>query len=97
MTEKLAKCDASDVEERIHTIRGQKVILDSDLAAMYGVETKVLNRAIKRNIHRFPSDFIFRLTKQESDALRCQTGTSNGRGGRRYSPLPLFCRVQALA
>ena len=82
MTEELAKYDASSVGARILKIRGQKVILDSDLAAVYGVQTKALNRAEKRNVHRFPPDFIFRLTKDEDDALRCQIGTSNGRGGR---------------
>jgi hypothetical protein len=86
MTESLAKYDADMVRERIFTIRGQKVILDHDLAAVYGVETKALNRAVKRNANRFPPDFIFQLTKDEDEALRCQIGTSNGRGGRRYLP-----------
>jgi hypothetical protein len=77
---------AVTVDSHIITVRGKKVILDHDLAAVYGVETKALNRAVKRNQHRFPDDFIFRLTKQEDDALRYQIGTSNGRGGRRYLP-----------
>ncbi len=65
----------------IQVIRGQKVILDTDLAALYEVETKQLNRAVKRNLSRFPEEFMFRLTADE--ALRCQLGTSNtGRGGR---------------
>ena len=79
----------------IHLIRGERVILDSDLARIYGVETKSLNRAVKRNPERFPSDFVFQLTKDELTALRYQFGTSNlrsqiaiskGRGGRRYPP-----------
>ena len=75
------------LESRILTLRGQKVILDSDLAAIYGVETKALNRAAKRNAKRFPSDFVFQLTSEEAEFLRCQFGTSNeGRGGRRFLP-----------
>jgi hypothetical protein len=64
------------VERRIYLIRGEKVMLDYDLAFLYGVETKVLNRAVKRNIDRFPSDFFFQLTVDELDSLRCQIGTS---------------------
>lgn len=75
------------IEKKILLISGKKVMLDSDLAALYGVETKVLKRAVRRNIERFPADFMFQLTSEESSFLRCQIGTSNkGRGGRRYSP-----------
>ncbi len=75
------------VENLIHLARGEKVMLDADLAALYGVETKALNRAVKRNQSRFPPDFMFRLTNEEAVALRFQTGTSKaGRGGRRYLP-----------
>lgn len=75
------------IEKAIYLIRGEKVMLDRDLASLYGVETKVLNRAVKRNLRRFPLDFMFQLTAEESDLLRCQIGTSNkGRGGRRYLP-----------
>ena len=75
------------IERRIYLIRGQKVMLDSDLAALYLVETKALNRAVRRNIERFPEDFMFQLTTEEAESLRCQFGTSNvGRGGRRYLP-----------
>jgi len=75
------------IEKAIYLIRGEKVMLDHDLALLYGVETKVLNRAVKRNLQRFPSDFMFQLTAEEADRLRCQIGTSNeGRGGRRYLP-----------
>jgi phage regulator Rha-like protein len=75
------------IERAIILVRGEKVMLDSDLAGIYGVETKALNRAVKRNENRFPLDFMFQLTAKESETLRCQTGTSNeGRGGRRYLP-----------
>lgn len=74
--------------QRIHLIRGHKVMLDADLAELYGVPTKALNQAVKRNAERFPADFMFQLSADESLALRSQTVTSNtsGRGGRRYSP-----------
>jgi hypothetical protein len=74
------------IEKAILLIRGEKVILDSTLAEMYGVETKQLKRAVRRNINRFPSDFMFELTKEEFDGLRYQFGTSN-RGGARYRPM----------
>ncbi|HZZ95181.1 MAG TPA: ORF6N domain-containing protein [Usitatibacter sp.] len=82
------------IEERIVWVRGQKVMLDSDLAELYGVETKALNRAVARKAVRFPADFMFQLTVEEVRLLRCQFGTSNGeampgatgRGGRRYLP-----------
>jgi ORF6N domain len=71
----------------IATLRGQRVILDSDLAALYGVETKRFNEAIKRNGARFPADFMFQLAPTEFESLRSQFATSNvGRGGRRYAP-----------
>ena len=63
------------IEERIFTIRGKQVMLDRDLAQLYGVETKQLNRAVKRNIERFPPDFMFQIEKAE--CLRCQIGTLN--------------------
>lgn len=74
------------IEQCILLIRGQKVMLDSDLAKLYEVETKVLVQAVKRNLERFPSDFMFRLNNQEVSVLRSQFVTSNGRGGRRYQP-----------
>ncbi|MHB1055544.1 MAG: ORF6N domain-containing protein [Thermoleophilia bacterium] len=67
-------------------IRSHKVMLDSDLALLYGVETGALTRAIRRNINRFPSDFMFQLTKQEFEDLKRQSGISSGWGGRRYPP-----------
>jgi hypothetical protein len=75
------------VQRLIHLVRGEKVLLDSDLAALYGVETKTLNRAVKRNLSRFPPDFMFQLTVEERVNLRCQIGTSSSEyGGRRYLP-----------
>jgi phage regulator Rha-like protein len=78
---------AEQIETKIFLIRGQKVMFDKDLAALYGVETKQLNRAVKRNADRFPNDFMFQLMDDEAAFLRCQTGTSKTeRGGRRYFP-----------
>ncbi len=75
------------IQNKIFLIRGKKVMLDSDLAELYGVPTKSLNLAIKRNITRFPDDFMFRLTRAETKSLRFQIETSKkGRGGRRYLP-----------
>jgi len=74
------------IEDKIYEVRDQKVMLDFDLAELYEVQTKNLNLAVKRNIKRFPKDFMFQLTKQEWDALRLQIETSKGRGGTRYLP-----------
>jgi hypothetical protein len=76
----------TNITSAIRTVRGQKVLLDFDLAKIYGVETGALNRAVLRNRKRFPSDFMFQLTKAEFESLRCQIGISNSRGGRRYMP-----------
>ena len=71
----------NQVQDMIHVVRGERVILDSDLAQLYGVETKNLKRQVKRNIERFPSDFMIELTREEYNSLRCQNGTiENGRG-----------------
>jgi len=75
------------VERRILSIRGLNVLLDADLAELYEVETKVLNRAVRRNVSRFPEDFMFQLSKEEHENLRLQFGTSSSWGGRRYPPL----------
>jgi ORF6N domain len=75
------------VESRILLIRGQKVMLDSDLAELYGVTTKRFNEQVKRNRNRFPEDFMFMLTKEEAEILRSQFATSSSWGGRRYLPL----------
>ena len=75
------------IQDMIHEIRGQKVMLDHDLARLYEIETGALNRAVKRNIERFPDFFMFQLTEDESKSLRCQFGISKkGKGGRRYLP-----------
>lgn len=76
------------IQNMIYVIRGQKVMLDSDLADLYGVETKVLNQAVKRNLKRFPDDFLFRLTKDEFEILKSQFVTSSSEwGGKRKQPL----------
>jgi hypothetical protein len=76
------------VMNKIYVIRNQKVMLDRDLAELYGVETKQLKRQVSRNIGRFPEDFMFELTEKEFESLRCQIGTSKiGRGGTRYLPM----------
>jgi hypothetical protein len=78
---------ASAVESRILLLRHQRVILDTDIADLYGVPVKVLNQQVKRNRERFPADFVFRLTSKEDEVLRSQFVTSKqGRGGRRYAP-----------
>ena len=75
------------IENIIYVIRGQRVMLDSDLARLYGVETKNLNKAVDRNMRRFPNDFMFQITEIEDKSLRFQIGTSkDGKGGRRYLP-----------
>lgn len=102
MTDKKLIATVDQIESRIFLIRGQKVMLDADLAELYGVVTGALNRAVKRNIERFPEDFMFQLTSEEFTDLRCQIGISNlksqiatsnnpvgsptGRGGRRHLP-----------
>ena len=73
------------IESRILLIRGRKVMLDSDLAKLYCISTKRLNEQVKRNIKRFPEDFMFELTPKETESLRSQIATSK-RGGRRYLP-----------
>ena len=83
----VTKCDnhelAGNIEPLIKVIRGQQVMLDKNLATLYGVETRVLNQTVKRNIERFPDDFRFELSREE--CLRSQIVISNGRGGNRYS------------
>ncbi len=74
------------IEPLIHIVRGETVVLDSDLALLYGVPTKILNKAVSRNRQRFPDDFSFQMTEEEFGTLRFQIGTSKGRGGRRYLP-----------
>jgi len=74
------------IEKKILLIRGEKVMLDADIAELYGVETKMLVRAVKRNIDRFPADFMIQLNREEFENLRFQFGTSSRWGGRRYLP-----------
>ncbi|MDO8890537.1 MAG: ORF6N domain-containing protein [Sulfurimicrobium sp.] len=74
------------VARRILLVRGQKVMLDADLAMLYGVETRALVQSLKRNMQRFPEDFMFQLTEEEWEVLRSQSVISKGRGGRRYAP-----------
>ena len=79
--------DLIQIQNLIYEIRGCKVMLDSDLAKLYGVETFNLNKAVKRNLSRFPKDFMFQLTKDEYNSLIFQSGISNSkRGGRRFIP-----------
>ena len=71
------KLTTNQLGQLIYEIRGERVMLDSDLASIYGVETKALNRAVKRNRDRFPKDFVFQLSEDEWKNLRCQFGTSS--------------------
>ena len=78
---------AERIEHAILVLRGQKVMLDSELAALYEVPVKALNQAVKRNLDRFPEDFMFQLSQEEATSLRSQSVTSKaGRGGRRTEP-----------
>jgi hypothetical protein len=98
MTDNKLIASVKQIESKMFLIRGQKVMLDADLAELYGVQTKVLNQAVKRNIERFPEDFMFQLNAEEvvslrrssdTSSLRSQIVTSNnsaGRGGRRSIP-----------
>jgi hypothetical protein len=74
------------IGRKIHLIRKHRVMLDNDLAELYGVPAKRLNEQVKRNRARFPEDFMFQLTEEEYESLRSQFATSKGRGGRRYLP-----------
>jgi len=89
------KMQLQNIETKIHEIRGQKVMLDFDLAELYEIETKNLNLSVKRNSKRFPKDFMFQLTKEEWESLRLQIETSKSRGGTRY--LPYVFTEQGLA
>lgn len=85
-SESMPELIAETVAGRILIIRNAKVLLDSDLAELYGVETKRLLEAVKRNMDRFPEDFMFQLNQEEFDILRTQFATSKQKGGRRYLP-----------
>ena len=82
----LSRLRMDNIPQRILIIRGHRVMLDVDLAELYGVTTKRLNEAVRRNAARFPKDFMFQLAAFEAGSLRSQFATSNGRGGRRYLP-----------
>ncbi len=82
-----SRATPATIGRHIYIVRAQKVMLDSDLAELYGVTTKVFNQAVKRNLNRFPPDFMFQVTKEEAEDLRSQSVTSKtGAGGRRYLP-----------
>jgi len=83
------------IEQAILLIRGQRVMLDRDLAALYGVETKNLNKAVKRNLDRFPADFMFQLTAEEAEALRFQFGTL--KRGQHFKYLPFVFTQEGVA
>jgi hypothetical protein len=87
MTQQIEVIPAPAIEPLIRSIRDRRVILDADLAGLYGVQTRALVQAVKRNADRFPEDFLFRLSPAEAGSLRSQTVISKtGRGGRRYPP-----------
>lgn len=91
MSVPMKRAGLNDIARQIYEIRGQRVLLDSDLAGLYGVPTKTLNQAVSRNLRRFPTDFMFRLTSTEASTLKSQFVTSNaGRGGRRRSTPRVF-------
>lgn len=83
------------IEQKIYLIRGKKVMFDSDLALLYGVETKALKRSAKRNIDRFPEDFMFQLNNEEAEASRCQFGTL--KRGQNVKYLPYVFTEQGVA
>ncbi len=85
------------IQSKIQIIREQKVMLDSDLAQLYGIETKRLNEAVKRNLNRFPNDFMFELTKEENDCLRSQFATLDNRRGKYSKYLPYVFTEQGVA
>ena len=86
MVSKQSLIPVDRIEKAILLVRRQKVMLDADLAGLYGVETRVLVQAVKRNLERFPEDFMFQLSREEFAVLRSQSVTSSDRGGRRYPP-----------
>lgn len=83
----MEKINLARIEKMIYIIRGQKVMLDSDLADLYEVETRIFNQAIRRNLDRFPNDFMYELTSEEADELHAYLGETGKHGGRRTKPL----------
>ena len=90
MTERTDIIPIESIEHCIYLVRGQKVMLDFHLAALYGVETKNLNKAVKRNLDRFPADFMFQLAPEELGNLKFQIGTSSYTHGSRRKPVSAF-------
>lgn len=86
MSKEISAITDEIIVSKIYLIRGKKIMMDSDLAELYGTETKYLKRAVRQNIARFPEDFMFELTNEEWENLRCNFSTSNKRGGTRYLP-----------
>jgi hypothetical protein len=86
MKNETAIIPAERIDRAILVFRGQRIMLDEDLANLYQVEVKALNQAVKRNLDRFPEDFMFQLTKEETEILRSQSVTSSSWGGRRTLP-----------
>jgi ORF6N domain len=82
----MEKISQREISHKIYYIRDHRVMIDSELATLYEVKTGALNRAVQRNIIRFPNDFMFQLTQVEAENLRCQNGISSSFGGRRYLP-----------
>jgi len=97
MPENLPALTLDSIAQRIFEIRGQRVMLDSDLAEMYRVSAKVLNQAVKRNAERFPEDFMFRLTQEEADSLRSQIVTLKAGRGQHRKYLPFAFTEQGVA
>ncbi len=89
---------SNTIESKIYLVRGQRVMLDTDLAALYEVSAKQLNRQVRRNLDRFPDDFMFMLNNKENEALRCQSGTLEKKGrGQHRKYLPLVFTEQGVA
>ena len=91
------KVSLSTIAQCIHYVRGQKIMFDTDLARLYCVETKALNRAVQRNLDRFPADFMFQLTSEEQEILRCQIGTLRSSHGKHRKYLPYAFTEQGVA
>ena len=97
MTDKSLSLRTEDIESKIYTIRGVQVMLDSDLAELYNVEVRALNQAVKRNIERFPDNFMFQLTKDEFENLKSQIVTLNKTRGAHRKYLPYAFTEQGVA
>lgn len=95
MSGEISLIPLEQISSKILLIRNEKVSIDYDLAQLYGVETKVLKRAVRRNLERFPKDLLFQLSDKEFENLRTQIGTSSW-GGRRYPPSTISMRVKGI-